>query len=154
MKDTDHIAEGTSEHDNYINNRMAELKGILRKLFENFIKFLFAANSGGIIAVATFIKLNGTIFNLFPKIAITFFAIGIFTASLLLLRMSIRIYKIDKAWHLNTNLWHKDEINWKELNDRDHALTQSDQLEFSLMLIGFGAFIIGLITIILGIWCP
>lgn len=153
MKDTDYIADGSSEHDDFVNDRMGELKGILRKLLENFIKFLFASNTGGIIVVATFLKLDGVTFSVYPKIAITCFTVGIFTTSLLLILMLIRTYKIDKAWHRNTDQWYDGKLSWGELNDKDTALTHNDRVEFVLVFTGFAAFIVGAITVIIGTWC-
>jgi len=39
MKGTDYFKDGSSEHDDYINERMGELKRILLKLLENLNKW-------------------------------------------------------------------------------------------------------------------
>ncbi|SDZ90859.1 hypothetical protein SAMN05216562_1144 [Microbulbifer marinus] len=131
---------------------MAELKEILRKLAESFIKFLFAAHSGGILAIAALIKIQSSDFGIYHKAALTFFMIGLMTTAVLLLRMLFRMYSIDKAWNKNTDYWYEGSINWGELNQRDETLTQNDKVEFTLGGISFIVFLLGAVSGITAIW--
>jgi hypothetical protein len=152
MKSTDTIKDGNSAHDEYINHRMGELKDILRKLAESFLKFLFAAHSGGIIAVAGIVKIQASEVDIFSKIALTCFVIGLLATAILLLKMLFRIYVVDKAWQKNSDLWYKGKISWGELNLRDEFLTENDKTEFFLAVISFFIFLAGAASGILAMW--
>lgn len=152
MKNSDTIEESNNLHDQYINGRMEELKGLLRKLAESFIKFLFAAHSGGILAVAGIIKIHEQGLNLYTKAALTCFVVGLLVNAFLVLKMLFRIYAVDKAWHKDIDAWHEGEICWGELNARDVARTEKDKLEFLLALGSFFIFFTGAIFGVITIW--
>ncbi len=152
MKPTDTIKEGDRSHDDYINHRMAELKELLRKLAESFLKFLFAAHSGGILAVAGIIKIQQMGVTFYPKIALTCFVLGLLITALLILKMLFRMYAVDKAWHKNTDEWYEGSINWGELNRRDENLTENDKAEFILATISFVIFLLGALAGTAAIW--
>lgn len=152
MNSTDTVKDCTNAHEDFINHRMGELKDILRKLAEGFIKFLFAAHSGGIIAVAAIIKIQESSVGTLSKIALTSFVVGLLLTAILLLKMLLRMYKVDKAWHKNSNRWYKEEISWGELNDYDEALTKNDKLEFSLAITSFTIFSSGAVCGVFSMW--
>lgn len=148
-KDTIKTAE--PKHHEFINKRNAEIKSILLKVFESVTKFLFVANSGGILAVAGVIKIDDG-YVLSTKIAISCFVLGLIMASLLLLWLLYRTYSLDRQWTKNTDLWYENSIDWGELNERDDRLTATDTLEFLLVILSFCGFLFGALSGVVSIW--
>lgn len=141
MKDEDIASkDGASSHDDYINHRMAELKGLVRKLAESLIKFLVAANTAGIATIVSLLSSKVVFPGFYVAGGLLSFIFGLILSVLIVFTMMIKSYRFDKAWAEDTDLWYEDQITWGELNERDEDRTSKDTLEFAFAFLSFALF--------------
>lgn len=130
-----------------INYRLSGLKDILRGLAISLSKYLILANSGGILAVLTYLH---TLVNTPPsnliKTSLAFFVIGLVLISIVLFWVYYRIWKIDNEYKKDMALFYSNQISIFELRRRDNERTESDKFEYILAVLSFVSFVVAIIS--------
>lgn len=131
-----------------INNRLGGFRDIMRGLAVSLSKYLITANSGGIIAILTYLhSLSGN--QPTPskiKLSLLCFVIGLICISIVLFWVYYRVWKLDNKYKKDMRLFYENQISIFELRRRDNERTESDKVEYSLAIISFLAFITAIIS--------
>ncbi|MES2013917.1 MAG: hypothetical protein V4445_09205 [Pseudomonadota bacterium] len=108
----------------YLNQRWKQLYELDKEWAEQAWKYLFLTNSGGAVAMLSFLgayKENSHI--IFLKAALVCFVIGVFLVGICIARMFHHINNIFKLYRVDANKFLTGEICWMDLTKNDEDRT-------------------------------
>lgn len=129
-----------------INQRWGQLHTYENKWIDNIAKYLFAINTGGAVAILTYLgatactptkNTTGPVWSLF------FFILGIISVGLFSARMFYVFEGIFKHWRNDTKAFFEGTLNWHELHKRDDKRSESCCIDYILPWSAFLAWILG-----------
>jgi hypothetical protein len=123
---------------NYLDKRWAQLNGLVGDYADGVIKYLFLINSGGVVAIMSFMGTSIDIRNNFQvKSALFLFGVGILLVGCLKIFLYHKVEWIYKNWRKNSHNYLNDKIGWNKLIEDDNERSFSNTKAY---LIGYGAF--------------
>ena len=128
----------------YINERWKQLLRLVEDTELRALKYLTLTNSGGAIAVLSFMGASESVRNLTgPKIALGFFIVGIILTGVLMAKGVHMMDRLLRNWRNDVKKYFSDEIGWKELIEADERRTKPDYTAYVLGYSAFACFILG-----------
>lgn len=130
----------------YINERWSQLMILQSKYADEIIKYLFLVNSGGAIAVLSYLGTGSNMLDTFyAKMSLLSFALGIVFVGIVRAFLIHRSYNYLNAWQRDVQKYHKQEISWQELIALDDNRTKNSYWEFVFGYLSALCFIIGIV---------
>ena len=130
---------------NFINNRWAQLHNLSKESGESAIKYLFATNAGGAVAILAYlgsISSNGAS-PLSAKITLILFFIGILFVGLYKAYMVHAHENLFDHYQNLVDEYYDSKIGWDALTKSDETKVGSSKVPYILGYISFGCFIAG-----------
>lgn len=123
----------------YIKERWTQLSRLVEDTQLRALKYLLLTNSGGAIAVLSFMgSSESTRTQTGPMYALGFFISGIILTGILVARGVHTMEGLMKHWRKNVAKYYIDEIGWKELVEIDENRVPSPLWDY---ILGYGAFL-------------
>lgn len=142
-----------NSRDNHINNRWSQLYSLSKDSGESVIKYLFATNAGGAIAVLTYlgaIASNGEA-QLLVKLSVVIFFIGIIFVGIYKAYMVHSFESLFAHYQLLVSEYYDDKIGWGALTISDEIKVGKPIAPYIFGYISFFSFIIGSIVAACGV---
>lgn len=131
---------------NRINQRWGQLYGLDKEWSDNAIKYLFLTNSGGAIAVLSYMGAVGTSFRIGMAVALCSFLLGLILVGVMTASIYQRIDALFKNWRADTDRYFSDQIEWDDLIKNDKKRVGNSILETVLGYLSFLCFIAGTVV--------
>ncbi len=134
-----------------IDKRWAQLNQLTLDYTERCIRYLFITNTGGALAIITYIGAAGvSAANPHHKSALVLFVAGIIYAGLLNVLLLKFTASLTKDWRTDSGDYYSDKIHYDELWALDDARSiDGDKKYYYLGYCAFAFFIVGALT---GLW--
>jgi hypothetical protein len=124
-----------------INVRWAQLNELVMEASEQAIKYLFLTNSGGAIAVLSFIGSSSNVRALWaPRIALALFSTGVVLAGVLLALRLHEIEWLDKSYRADATKYLEGNLERSTLYSNDTARTEARLFKVNY-LVGYISFL-------------
>jgi len=138
MKYTHSPDQFRTESINYINQRWSQLNLLSKDVSDRAIKYLMLTNSGGAIAMLSFLGASETVRSLLaPKIALGFFSLGIILVGVLNATILHHVDWLFSSWRTDVKKYMEDKIDWETMTDADDKRSYATTLHY---IVGYGAF--------------
>ena len=133
---------------NHINQRWGQLCGLETKWSDDALNKLFLTNSGGAVAVLSFIGALGVDkINCWVKISLAFFTFGLL---LVILNSALLYHLMDRlftSYRADANAFLSNNLDWEILNQNDNTRSLTP---IYLIIIGWASFIFLILGVIFG----
>jgi len=136
----------------YIEQRWEQLNGLEKEWGERSLKYLMLTNSGGAIAVLSFIgasKASG----LSVKVSLILFVIGVILVGISTAKQFFYMSGLLKGWKKDVQRFYNDEVDWNDLLNQDEERVKVKWVVYAIPFASFACFIIGSIAGGLGLLC-
>ena len=110
------------------------------------IKMLFIINSGGAIAILSYMGSSDSVITGTIVFALCCFFIGIILVGILIARAVHCMNNLYEGWKKDVSKFYKDEIDWEKLTESDEKRVPNELPDFIIGYASFAAFIIGSIV--------
>jgi len=129
-----------------INVRWGQLYRLVKDVSDQVIKYLLLTNSGGAVAVLSFLGASQEVRELqAPKIALALFAVGVIMSGVLLALRLHQFEWLDKQFRVDVTAYLNGKLERAELYAHDQARTESRMFRINYIVgyLSFGCFIGG-----------
>ncbi|MDE2232022.1 MAG: hypothetical protein KGJ95_08180 [Candidatus Omnitrophica bacterium] len=132
----------------YINQRWAQLYNLTKEWSNTCIHYLFLANSGGAIAMLSFMGARGHV-HVLVVWGLVVMLFGLVLVGILMATTYHRMFNLFSAWRKDVKEFFLNRISWEKLVQDDEDRAKVDIIDYFL---GYGSFLSFIIGITLGIW--
>jgi hypothetical protein len=149
MKFSQQTPENRELSQNYINARWRGLQAAIGTSLSRVIGYLFALNSGSIVACVTYVATKGS--NATIKLSLWIFIIGVISV---LLRATWDYYSCEsifREFRNDVSLYHADKLDWVSLRDIDKRRVPRDWIGHSLGWFSGICFVVGIVIGVRGL---
>ena len=130
----------------YINRRWSQLCALEKEWAERATKYLLATNSGGAVAVLSFLGASAKARSLTgPAIALVLFLLGVVLVGIFNAYQYHRISNLFYGWKKDSENYFANKISWDLLIEEDEKRTKPSRLAYCLCYGAFLSFIVGCI---------
>jgi hypothetical protein len=130
---------------NFINQRWKQLYDLEKEWSDNAIKYLFLTNSGGAVAVLSYMGSAGTLFRLSMAIALCSFLLGLIIVGWVNSLIYQDMKNLFNEWKTDTNKYFTDQIEWETLLKNDENRSKDNVWAIRCAYISFICFIAGVV---------
>ena len=145
-----------SEQSRYIDNRQAFLLQLLLVWVDRVLQYLFLTNSGGAVAILSFMGASDTVRSMSgPKWALAFFLLGLILLGVLSAYQLYRASMLSQKWRSDSADFLTKQITWQYLVNEDQKRSKivTTWIGHTLGFASFGCFCVGaVIGVFLLIW--
>lgn len=128
-----------NSRDRYIDQRWKQLYELSSESSEKAISYLIITNSGGAIAILSFLGASEELRQIIePKIALLFFVSGVILVGILRAILFHRLEMLFEKWRDDVLQYMKNSISWENIIQNDEKRTGINPWEY---LFGYGALI-------------
>ena len=130
----------------YINQRWKQLYELEKEWAEKAVKYLLATNSGGAVAVLSFLGASAKARSLTgPAVALSLFLLGVVLVGVFHAYQYHRMSNLFLGWKKDSENYFAYKINWDLLTEEDEKRTKPSRFAYALCYGAFLSFIVGCI---------
>jgi len=131
----------------FIRERWGQLNSMIRDVINKITQFLFLTNSGGAVAILSYMGVNSDARKLLgPRLSLTCFLLGLIIYGFYLAMYYYFNDDLIRKWNADSDKFFRDELGWKQLNDDDEERVNSNKMIIVLPKLAwasFGFFVLG-----------
>ena len=139
--------EGKESVKVYIDGRWKQLNDLTREYTNYAVKYCFATNAGGAIALLSYIGVFKGIPPEFPslKYVLCLFLLGVLFAACPILLLLHEFDNLLQGWRKDTKQFFSEEIGYEELNKNDESRLKGGKWPWITGYISLGCFVVGIL---------
>jgi hypothetical protein len=138
--------EQRSHRVEYINQRWKQLHALEKECAEVAIKYLLLTNSGGAVAVLSFMGSSEKARSShFTVAALASFVVGVILVGVFNILRYYRVANLFNSWRRDSEKYFEMEMDWKTLTDSDNQRSEAQIIAHIAGNLSFVAFLVGCI---------
>jgi uncharacterized integral membrane protein len=142
MKHSEATAEVRAQRADYVKGRWEQLADLQKMWIERVIRYLFIINSGGAVAMLTFMSSHTAIAESpWALSMLLLFVIGVILVGVLQIFNMHFINRLYALWREEVEKFYGDDLNWEVLISADADRSGEPAIVYVLGYISFGCFI-------------
>lgn len=128
----------------YIEERWRQLHGLEKEWGDRALKYLLVTNSGGAIAVLSFIGAEKSSDpDMGVKITLFLFVLGIVLVGISMAMTFHHISGLFLSWKSDAKRYHANQISWTNLTGRDNERSKVRYIDYAVPYAAFTCFVMG-----------